>query len=64
MSVTDTHFAICEEFGEIPEQGEWYGDLESAMYDDDAQEMDRPVIYEITIRKIRVGVKKVDWERA
>lgn len=62
MACNDTHYAVCEDYAEIPEQGDWYGNIEDAMSDGD--EFDSPVIYEITVRKIRVGIKKIEWERA
>lgn len=66
MSCNDTYFAIVDDYnGVIPDQDHWHGNIEDAMADDDATEdCDDPVIYEITIRKVRRGVKKIEWERA
>ena len=64
MSCVDTQYAVCNEYDNIPEEGEWYGNIEDAMSDGEGGNFTEPVIWEITKRKVRVGVPKIEWERA
>lgn len=64
MSYNDTFYAAVDDYcGSIPGQDDWHGCIEDAMNDEDAEAYDDPVIYEITIRKVRRGEKKIEWER-